>query len=81
MAHRLYCRKRACSECKENCYIDGAIPCSPDCENLTEDGKIKVAECLKSGCEEVKYIFDMVNSSDAEIIGEYGEIAEYPYDV
>lgn len=64
-----------------NCKLDMTIPCSPSCENLTEDGMIKIAKCLKDGCEEVKYIFDVVHKTDEEIIAEYGEIAPYPYEV
>lgn len=79
MAIRGYCGKE-CSQCS-GCSLDDRIPCSPDCENLTEDGKIQIKKCLKAGCEEVKYIFDMVDKTDEEIITEYGEIALYPYDV
>lgn len=61
------------------CRLDQAIPCSPNCENLTEDGNIKVSECLRSGCEEVKYIFDVLHKTDAQIIEEYGATAPYPY--
>lgn len=67
-------------KCNE-CALDLSIPCSPSCENLTSDGMIKIAECLKDGCEEVKYIFDSLNKTNEEIIAEYGEIAPYPYDV
>lgn len=79
MALEAYCGKRACSECKTYCDLDLSIPCSPDCENLTEDGKIKVAECLKEKCEEVKYIFNMPEATDEEILVAYGEITDYPY--
>lgn len=79
MAHNLYCGNGKCSDCGKDCRIDEAIPCSPDCENLTGDGKIKVRECLKSGCDKIRYILDMVGRSDSEILEEYGEITEYPY--
>lgn len=79
MAIRGYCGKE-CGDCA-GCALDERIPCSPACENLTKDGKIKIKECLREKCEEVKYIFDMVDKSDEEIIAKYGEIAEYPYDV
>lgn len=65
-------------ECK-NCELDLSMPCSPSCDNLTEDGMIKIAKCLADGCEEVKYIFDSLHKTDEEIIAEYGEIAPYPY--
>lgn len=66
--------------CCSSCALDGAIPCSPCCENLGPDGKILVAECLRRGCEEVKYIFGMPGATDKEVLEKCGEIAEYPYD-
>ena len=79
MALKGYCG-RDCSECY-GCDLDSSIPCSPSCENLTEDGMIKIAECLKAECKEVKYIFDVLEKTDEEIIEKYGEIAPYPYEV
>lgn len=79
MAIRGYCGKK-CGDCN-GCSLDETIPCSPDCENLTKDGKIHIRECLNSGCEEVKYIFDMVGCSNEDIVEQYGETALYPYDV
>lgn len=81
MALKGYCKKSACSDCKKPCRLDESIPCSPDCGNLTEDGKILIEKCLQAGCEEVKYIFGMPNASDKEIIAQYGKSAPYPYDV
>jgi hypothetical protein len=72
---------KSCSDCKTGCGLDNTIPCSPDCENLTEEGKIIISGCLASGCEEVKYIFDMIGCSDEEVLYEYGDIAPYPYDI
>ena len=82
MAIKGYCG-RECGSIEEcsGCVLDQTIPCSPSCENLTEDGMIKIAECLKAGCEEVKYIFDVIKKTDEEVIEEYGEIAPYPYEV
>lgn len=77
MALKQWCGKD-CSECK-GCKLDEMIPCSPDCKNLTEDGKIKVKECLAAKCEEVKYIFNVLSLSDEEIIAKFGEIMDYPY--
>ena len=79
MAITGYCGKK-CSQCS-GCSLDERIPCSPDCDNLTGYGKIRIKECLETGCEEVKYIFDMVDKTDEEIIAKYGEIAAYPYDI
>lgn len=77
MALKQWCGKE-CSECK-GCKLDEMIPCSPDCENLTEDGKIKVKECLKSGCEEVKYVLHEEDLSNEELLAKFGEVTEYPY--
>lgn len=81
MAIKGYCGKGKCAECLSPCILDEQIPCSLDCENLTGDGRIKIRECVKAACEEVKYIFDMVGCSDEEIINKYGEITAYPYDI
>lgn len=77
MALKQWCGKD-CGECK-GCELDEMIPCSPDCENLTEDGKIKVKQCLESGCEEVKVIFHAESLSDEEFIKKFGEVADYPF--
>lgn len=80
MAIKGYCGGECgCMKKCNNCKLDMTIPCSPSCENLTEDGMIKIAECLKSGCIEVKYIFDAIYKTDEEIIAEHGKIAPYPY--
>ena len=81
MAIKGYCGLKKCNECLSSCNLDELISCSPDCENLTDDGKINIKECLEVKCEEVKYIFDMVVCSDKEIIEKYGEIAKYPYEI
>ncbi len=77
MALKQWCGKK-CSECR-GCKLDEMIPCSPDCENLTEDGKIKVKACLESGCEEVKYVLSAEDLNDKELLEKFGEIADYPY--
>lgn len=81
MAIKGYCGIRKCSECTQPCNLDEVMPCNPDCKNLTENGEIKIKECLREKCEEIKYIFDMVRCDDKEIIEKYGEIAAYPYDI
>lgn len=80
MAIKNWCGDK-CAECNKSCILDQSIPCSPDCEKLTEDENIKIAECLKVGCEEIRYIFDMVEATDEEIIDKYGTIAPYPYNI
>ena len=77
MALKQWCGRK-CSKCR-GCKLDERIPCSPDCENLTEDGKIKVKACLESGCEEVKYVLHEEGLSDEEIFAKFGEVTEYPY--
>ena len=73
-----YCGKMKCCDCSSPCRLDEEIPCSPDCSNL--DGQsIKIAQCLKAGCEEVKHIFNMQDCSDEEILAVYGEETLYPY--
>lgn len=79
MAIKGYCGGECgCMKECNSCKLDMTIPCSPSCENLTEDGMIKIAQCLADGCEEVKYIFDVINLTDDEIITKYGKIAPYP---
>lgn len=65
----------------QGCELSERIPCSPGCDNLTEDGMIRIADCLKEGCSEIRYIFDVLYKTDEEILDEYGEITVYPYDV
>ena len=82
MAIKGYCGGECgCMTKCANCKLDMSMPCSPNCENLTEDGMIKIAECLKCGCYEVKCIFDAIHKADEELIAEYGKVAEYPYEV
>ena len=42
--HKEWCKK-SCSECKNPCALDEIIPCSPDCEFLSEDGTASHPEC------------------------------------
>lgn len=85
MAHEKWCGK-VCLDCKTACSLDERIPCSPDCKNLEGD-KIKLAQCLEDGCEEVGYIFDVQNPENltenvkAALIAQYGKVGEYPYSV
>lgn len=77
MALKQWCGKE-CSECN-GCKLDEMIPCSPDCENLTEDRKIKVKACLEFGCKEVKYVLGAENLSKEELLTKFGEVAKYLY--
>ena len=80
MAIKGYCGGECgCMDKCKKCGLDLSMPCSPSCENLTRDGMIKIASCLADKCEEVKYIFDVLDETDEEIIAKYGEIAPYPY--
>lgn len=51
MAHSNWCGK-LCAECANPCWVDESIPCSPDCENLREDGTPDPEKCI--GCENYK---------------------------
>lgn len=84
MAAKGYCGKSECAECKRDCDLDGNIPCSPDCRNLDGE-KINLKRCLAEECEEIGFIFArkalkyVTDEERKEMIGQYGEIAEYPY--
>ena len=30
--------------------LDSEIPCSPDCLNITKDGKVRIGECMRRQC-------------------------------
>ena len=79
MAIKGYCERQSCADCTTSCTLDESIPCSPDCENLTDDGKILIEKCLQDKCEEVKHLFNMENCSDKELLREYGSVNDYPY--
>ena len=65
MAHKDWCGK-PCSECQNPCKLDYSLPCSPDCENLGQDGYPIEADC--KGCdayEEYRIMMeDEENSND-----------------
>lgn len=65
--------EKKCADCR----LDQSIPCSPNCENLTQDGIINLKKCFADGCEEPKYIFGMPEATAEEIIARYGAIAPY----
>jgi len=49
--HKLWCGN-SCADCENPCALDESIPCSPDCENLGEDGEpIDLLVCKKAGCD------------------------------
>jgi hypothetical protein len=52
MAHKDWCGK-PCGECKKPCKLDEEIPCSPNCENLNNDGTRKIKSCQESRCDAV----------------------------
>lgn len=41
-----------CFECEHacECGLDSSIPCSPDCVNITRDGKVRIGECMLRQC-------------------------------
>ena len=48
MAHKEWCG-RACCDCGHPCSLDERMLCSPDCENLSEDGEPDPVKC--AGCD------------------------------
>lgn len=77
------CRNLPCAWCRKadrgECQVDLSMPCSPYCENLTEDGHILVKKCIESGCDAVNSVFDEFDND--KLIEEYGDVAVFPYDV
>lgn len=67
--------KKVCADCK-GCALDRSIPCSPDCENLTLDGKIKLGHCVAEKCDVLESVFDTTDYS--ALIEQYGEMTNYP---
>ena len=54
--HKNWCGK-PCFICASPCALDQTIPCSPDCENLREDGEPDPEKC--KGCEVYEEIIIM----------------------
>jgi len=52
MAHKDWCG-RPCSDCQNHCRLDEEIPCSPDCENLNEDGSRETESCKGAECDAI----------------------------
>lgn len=50
MAHNLWCGNPCC-DCLQPCRLDEQIPCSPDCENLNQDGSRIDAKCRAIKCD------------------------------
>jgi len=44
MPHKDWCGEK-CSQCTKVCALDESIPCSPDCEELGEDGVPEGESC------------------------------------
>ena len=68
--------KLSCGACS-GCRVDEAIPCSPDCENLTLDGKIHIKRCVAEQCDALECVFGTADYK--ALLEEYGDIADYPY--
>jgi len=52
MAHKLWCGKECC-KCK-GCNLDEKIPCSPNCENLNQDGTREIKKCIECKCDAIE---------------------------
>ena len=76
MALREWCGNDCC-ECETSCGLDESIPCSPDCENLTRNGRIRVKKCIEDGCDAIKSVFNMEDTE--EILKKYGDSTSYPF--
>ena len=55
MGHKLWvenCKPLPCSECEFSavCYVDIAMPCSPDCEGISERTNEPLLEGICEGC-------------------------------
>lgn len=52
MPHANWCNK-LCYLCENPCLTDITIPCSPDCEHLSENGEPTSEECKNCECYEI----------------------------
>ncbi|MCL1855876.1 MAG: hypothetical protein FWF86_09095 [Clostridia bacterium] len=51
--HKEWCGK-PCSECETLCALDESMPCSPNCDKLSEEGQpMNLRECLEHGCDAI----------------------------
>lgn len=79
MLKRDWCNNGVCADCTVRCRLDETIPCSPDCENLTADGKILLRKCVKSKCDCVYSVFHEPDTMSLEdILAFYGDTPDYP---
>lgn len=77
---RNWCNNGKCSECLEGCSLDEMIPCSPDCENLTGDGKILLKQCLECGCDAALSVFGYNDRSALKELISDEPLINYPID-
>lgn len=62
--HRNWCGN-PCSICKNPCALDGRMPCSLDCENLSEDGQLNGLACVNCDSNYMKvYDWEIVIKND-----------------
>jgi hypothetical protein len=52
MTHRNWCRK-PCADCSSPCALDESIPCSPDCDNVNDDGTLYLSGCINAKCDNI----------------------------
>ena len=82
MNNRYWCNNGDCGECTDICRLDSLIACSPCCDNLTDDGNMLLADCVKSHCDAVYSALCIPETMTADdIIGTYGNIcrmSEFP---
>lgn len=80
MLDRKWCNNGECAECISRCSLDERIPCSPDCNNVTPEGKILISKCMESGCDAFYCLLPpgAETKSADEILDTYGNEIELP---
>ena len=70
---------RACCDCQHPCRLDESIPCSPDCENLTDDGIVLLAQCIADGCDAVASLLpDFEDMAPETFLVKFGDTYQIP---
>ena len=61
MLQREWCDNGQCSDCTAYCRLDESMPCSPDCENITEDGAFLIEKCTAAKCDALESLLKEMN--------------------
>lgn len=73
MAHKNWCGK-PCAECQNPCWLDYALPCSPDCKNLGQDGEPDPEKCR--GCDAYEEYCIMIDEEEEEELSDAEQACE-----